>query len=352
MRYFFGFVLTFATLASAQVTVSVPKKIVPITAPVSTAGPLDLDVVVTTHDGKPVRGLQQQDFTVDLNKKPQPITGFLGTGATASTPVQTILMIDSVNTRITNVAYERQQIGRYLKQNGGKLDHPVTLAVLSDSGVHIISRASSDGNQLAASLNQASIGLRSISHDAGIWGWTDQLQFSVSGLENLAAAEQNRPGRKLLIWISPGWPLLSGPEVYLSSKDQQALFHTLVGLSASLRRARITLTSIDPLGTVDADSYRTVFYQQFTKGVRTARGMQIGYIGLQVLALQSGGQVFNSSNNVTGEIANAVADANAFYTIQIDSPPTERPNDFRAIAVHVDKRDVTARTRTSYYAQP
>ena len=260
-------------------------------------------------------------------------------------------MIDSVNTRIINVGYERNQIDRFLKQNQGRLAHPVAIAVLSDTGVEI-TRATDNGNQLAAFLKKATIGLRDIGHAAGFWGWTDQLQFSINGLERLAAAEQTRPGRKLLIWISPGWPLLSGPEVELSDKDQHAFFSTLVGLGASLRKARITLSSIDPIGTADADTYRTMFYKEFTKGVRSARDMQIGDLGLQVLALQSGGLVFNSSNDVAGEIATAAADANSSYTIRIDSPPTGRPNDYRAISVHVDKSGMTARTRTSYYAQP
>ncbi len=352
MRYLLSGVLALATLASAQVTVPIPKHVAPIAAqPVSTSGALSLDVVVSAHDGKPVTDLQQQNFTVNLNKKLQPITEFGSVEATASTPVQIILLIDSVNTRITTVGYERNQIDRYLKRNHGQLAHPVTLAVLSDTGIEI-TQASSNGNQLATVLDKTTIGLRDISHSAGFWGWTDEFQFSIYGLERLAAEEQTRPGRKLLIWISPGWPLLSGPEVELSDKDQQAFFSTLVSLTASLRKARITLSSVDPIGTADADTYRTMFYKEFTKGVHSAQDMQIGDLGLQVLALQSGGLVFNSGNDVAGEIATAAADAGNSYTIQINSPPTSRSNDYRAISVHVDKPGMTARTRTSYYAQP
>jgi VWFA-related protein len=352
MRILCSLVLTIAAIASAQVTVPIPKPASPVEATTSTKGPLDLDVVVSGHDGKAVAGLQQQDFSVYLDKEPQPIAAFHAVVATSSTiPVETILLVDTVNTRFSNVAYERQEIDRFLKQNEGKLSQPITLVILSDTSVQI-SQPSQDGNQLAGVLDKAATAIREVRRNTGFYGWTEQFQISASALQRLAAFEQTRPGRKLLIWISPGWPLLSGPEVQLSGKDQQNLFNTLVSLSASLRQARITLSSVDPLGTEDAISYQTDFYQEFTKGVTSARNMQIGNLALQVLALQSGGRVLNASNDVTAQIALAASDAACFYTLKINSPPSERPNEYRAISVSVDKPGLKARTRTGYYAQP
>jgi VWFA-related protein len=353
MRILCSLVLTIATIAGAQVTVPIPKPVSPTEATTSTKGPLDLDVVVSGHDGKAVAGLQQQDFSVYLDKEPQPITGFRAVAASSAgaAPVQIILLVDAVNTRYSNVAYERQEIDRFLKQNDGKLSEPVTLVILTDTGTQI-SQASRDGNQLAGVLDKAATGIREVRHNTGFYGWTEQFQISASALQRLAAFEQTRSGRKLLIWISPGWPLLSGPEVQLSGKDQQNLFNTLVSLSASLRQARITLSSVDPLGTEDAISYRTEFYQEFTKGVSSARNMQIGNLALQVLALQSGGRVLNASNDVTAQIALAASDAADFYILKINSPSSERANEYRAISVRVDKPGLKARTRTGYYAQP
>jgi VWFA-related protein len=352
MRIFCSLVLTIATIAGAQVTVPIPKPVSPIEATTSTKGPLDLDVVVSGHDGKAVAGLQQRDFSVYFDKEPQPITAFHAVAAASSTvPVQTILLVDTVNTRFSNVAYERQEIDRFLKQNEGRLSQPVTLVILSDTSTQI-SQPSRDGNQLAGVLDKAATAIREVRRNTGFYGWTEQFQISASALQRLAAFEQTRPGRKLLIWISPGWPLLSGPEVQLSGKDQQNLFDTLVSLSASLRQARITLSSVDPLGTEDAISYRTDFYQEFTKGVSSPRNMQIGNLALQVLALQSGGRVLNASNDVTAQIALAASDAACFYTLKINSPSSERPNEYRAISVSVDKPGLKARTRTGYYAQP
>ena len=78
---------------------------------------ITLDVVVTDKSGKPVSGLQQQDFTLLDNKQPQKILSFTaveGGAATADPPVEVILLVDEVNTSFTNVSFERQQIEKFL----------------------------------------------------------------------------------------------------------------------------------------------------------------------------------------------------------------------------------------------
>ena len=76
-------------------------------------------------------------------------------------------------------------------------------------------------------------------------------------LQELAVREASRPGRKIILWVSPGWPLLSGPNIELTTKQQENLFAHIVSLSTILREGRITLYSVDPLGTADAASSRT-----------------------------------------------------------------------------------------------
>jgi hypothetical protein len=46
------------------------------------------------------------------------------------------------------VARERFQLGKFLKQNGGKLAQPVSLMVFSDQGVKAQPQPSTDGNML------------------------------------------------------------------------------------------------------------------------------------------------------------------------------------------------------------
>jgi VWFA-related protein len=329
----------------------------PLPAPVKGPHTITLHVVVSGKKPGPIAGLQQSDFAVQLDKKPVPILGFRAVQASTpgSEPVETILLIDAVNVGVTRLAYERTEIDHYLRQNGGKLAQPITLVILTDTQTKITPEPTQDGNALADFLKQTETGLREFSGRGGVNEWFEQFQISSKALAQLASLESRRPGRKLLVWISSGWPLLSGPEVNLSSKDQKNLFNQLVFVSTALLQANITLTSVDPIGVADTISYNTQFYKSFTKGVSTQNQMQIGNLALQVFSLQSGGQVLNASNDVTQLLDQATADAATFYDITIAIPPADHPNQYHDVAVIVEKAGmpgITARTRTGFYAQP
>ena len=95
-----------------------------------------MDVVVTPKSGPPVADLQQQDFTILDNKVPQPITSFeVVTGREA--PIKVVLVIDAVNTGATSIAFERGEVTRFLRAEGGHLAYPVALAVFTDKGIYL-----------------------------------------------------------------------------------------------------------------------------------------------------------------------------------------------------------------------
>jgi len=144
------------------------------------------------------------------------------------------------------------------------------MAYLTDSGISIGKASSRDGNALITDLNQKEPALHTITRSQGFYGAADRQQLSLNALKQLLNYETARPGRKLVIWISPGWPLLTGPDVELTPKNQQWVFNTIVGLSDGLRQARITLYQIDPLGMADAGEWRTSYYEEFVKGVKNA----------------------------------------------------------------------------------
>ena len=321
---------------------------------VTGSGRITLDVVVNDKSGTPVTGLQQQDFTILDNKHPQKILSFKAVGQTASADEATevILLMDEVNTSFGRVAYERSEVEKFLRQDGGKLARPISIAFFSDSGLDMPRATSRDGNALIAEVDQHETALRSIRRSEGFYGAVDRADLSLRALGQLAQYEASRPGRKLVIWVSPGWPLLSGPNVDLSSKNQQGIFNSIVALSTQLRQSRINLYSVDPLGTDDSGEFRTFYYQQFLKGASGPRQVQFGDLALQVLASQSGGRVLNSNNDVAGEIERCVRDANAAYILSFEARPGDGPNEYHAIEVKVGKPDLKAQTRSGYYAQP
>ncbi len=314
-----------------------------------------LDVVVTDKSGTPVSDLEQQDFTLLDNKQPGKIVSFdavQAQSAAANTPVEVILLVDAVNTSFNNVGYEREQIVKFLRRGGGQLARPISLVFFTDSGAAISNAPTKDGNALAEQLNRNQTGIRAIGRSQGVYGADERVKLSLHALQQIVDRETARPGRKLLVWISQGWPLLSGPRIVLSPKSQQGIFNSIVGLSDGLRRARITLYAVDPLGTADAGGLQTSYYKEFVKAVKKSSQAQIGNLGLQILAIQSGGRVLNSNNDIGGEIATCIADAKAFYVLGFDGVPGDGPNDYHALEIKVDKPGAVARTRSGYYAQP
>jgi VWFA-related protein len=322
--------------------------------------PLMLDVVVTDKSGRPVKDLEEKDFVVRDNGKPQKILSFRAISndiAPAALhppepPVKIILLIDEVNVEFSKIAYERTQMKQFVDQSGGKLTHPVSLAFLTDTGTDMQDVATQDGSALLASFDKHVTNLRSIRQSAGFYGAVERFQLSVDTLTKMATKLSQEPGRKLVVWISPGWPLLSGPNIDLSAKQEQAIFSSIVSMSTLLRQARITVYSVDPLGMEDAGNGRLTYYQDFVKPVTQPKNALPANLGLQVLVKQTGGLVLTSSNDIGGQINRCFADADTYYTLMMAPLPAEKPNDFNAIDVKFETPGKIARTRNGYYAQP
>ena len=316
------------------------------------AGLINLDVVVTPKSGPPVSDLQQQDFTILDNKVPQTIMSFRAVRGREA-PIEVVLVVDDVNTGIEHLAYERTEIDKFLKTDGGQLAHPLALAFLSDDGLKIQSDFSSDGNALSAALNQYNVGLHSIRNSGGIYSAVERFQISMKALFELGTHEAARPGRKLILWISPGWPLLSGPgvEQQIDSKQQQEIFSNVVNASTLLRQGRITLYSIDPLGSADFGG-RAFRWEAFTKGISKPSQTEWGNLALQVIATQSGGLALTGSNDITAAVKQCLADTLAYYEISFAPPLDQKQNEYHHLEIHVTDRKLTVRTRQGYYAQP
>jgi VWFA-related protein len=312
---------------------------------------IDLDVVVTDKSGKVIPGLQQQDFRIFDNKRPSNILSFQALNGT-SAPVEIILVIDQVNTAFDRVAFERDEIKRFLSRNGGRLAYPVSLVFFSDDGTQIQNGSSQDGNALAASIDQNQNSLRTVRRSAGFYGAGERLQLSLKTLSSLTTVEGTKPGRKMIIWISPGWPLLSGPNVELGPNDARGIFSSIVSISTALRQAGITLYSVDPLGLADAGGTRTTFYEEFLKGVTGPNRVDLGDLALQVIATQSGGLVTYGSNSIVGGLDRCIADLSAYYVLTMEAAPADKANEYHELQIKVATPGLTARTRTGYYAQP
>ncbi len=335
---------TLATAGSAQNTE-------PGTAAASRA-PLHLNVVVTPNSssGAPVAELPQSVFTVLDNGQPQPLASFRAVSGSAE-PVKTFLVIDAININFTRLAYERTEIDKYLKAREGRLAQPTSLAVITDTSTEATPGFTTDGSLLSQTLESKTIGLRDIRRSSGFYGAEDRLGLSLRALASILNTAATIPGRKAIVWVSPGWPLLSGPGVQLTAKQSDGIYHQIMGLSTQMRQANVTLYSVDPLGAGEGPG-RTFYYEQFLKGVRKPSQVQLGDLGLQVLATQSGGLALSSSNDIAALLSRCATDLQASYELSYVPPPADAPEEYHQIQVKVAEPHLIARTRAGYYAQP
>ena len=245
------------------------------------------------------------------------------------------------------------EIDKVLKADGGHLTQPVALAFLTDSGIQLQEAFTTDGNALSVSLNQYKLGLHTVLRTGGIYSAEERFKLSLDAMFQLATREATRPGRKLIVWVSPGWPLFSGPgaEEQMDAKQQQQIFNDVVRLSGLMREGRVTLYSADPLG--DADFAGRAFrWESFTKGLAKSKDSDYGNLALQVIAAQSGGLVMTTSNDLAGEIRRSIDDANAYYEISFVPTLGDQPHQYHSLQVKVGQAGLTARTRQGYYSQP
>jgi VWFA-related protein len=316
----------------------------PLTRPGN--GKICLDVVVTRQSGPATSGLKQQDFTVLDNKAPQTITSFKAV-TRREAQLNVTVVVDEVNADYQEVAYERTQIDQFLCADGGHLAYPVALAALTTNGI-TVGNFSMDGNALSAALDRNQLALRAVTRSTGYYSAFERWQLSLHALTQLVRSTGHLPGRKVILWVSPGWPLPSG--TYLDSKQQRQMFTNVVILSSQLLQDHITIYSIDPVSIAGSPG-RELDYEWFLKGISKPSQAQAGDLALQVLAIQSGGLALGPGD-VAGLLHQCLSEVVPYYEICFNAPGAKRPDEYHHLEIKLANHDLTAHTRQGYYAQP
>ena len=328
-----------ASFASPQAEVGPPQS--------DTAGQMTLRVTVDSRSGTPVEGLTAADFKLLDNKKQQPI---VSVREVKNQPTRVVVVIDAVNLPFTEVSFARQQLSQFFAVNEGKLGQPMTLAILQDSGLQIEPVFTTDGNVLRAALDRSAIGLREMPNSAGIYGAQERMQTSVTSMESLIT-ELPKDGQKRIVWVSAGWPLLSGPQVHLSAAGEDALFGNVVALITELHKLHITIDNVNPLGAAQ-NVASTDYYEAFLHAPKQARAAELGDLGLQVLATDSGGVVLNGSNDIGALLQRSIAQSEDCYEVTFVPSPGEHDNEYHELQLKMDRSGLTAHTTAGYYARP
>ena len=319
-------------------------------ANVNVARRIQLNVMVTDKAGNPVAGLTQQDFTLLDNKQSAPIVDFHAYSGDVqpSDPAQAIVVVDSANMPYTDAQRSLIGIDRFLRENGGHLAVQTAVVVLDDTGIKGDFETATNGNALADDLKKNGTHFRAIGTSAAGWGEVERFQLSVEAMTTVMQKLVQQPGRKLVLWVGPGWPLLNGTNMLLSPRAQMGDFNEILYFSQMLRQEQITMYSV-ALGQPDL---HTVLYHGFLKGVKSSREALPSHLNTKVLVTESGGLVLGPDNDLTPQLDNCFRDASTYYTLSFDPPRPDKRDEYHDLQVVVDKPGLTVRTNTGYYAEP
>jgi VWFA-related protein len=328
-----------------------------------------LDVMVRPNSGPPMKGLQQSDFTILDNDVPQTITSFEAV-AGPQARIEVILVLDTVKLGSREAAITFEEIKRFLKSDGGHLAYPTAVAIPTEKELWFQEEFSTDGNAISAALSHSAIPLARVDRDADRGGaGGNRFQISFQAFAELLARERDRPARKLMIWVSPGWPPLAGLENARDVKPrqlpqlrqlQEEVFGNVVEVSTQLREGRITLYSLDPSALGDLDMGLTdppTVHLRPSDDVYVAGAYKPSDVGprdlmLETIATQSGGAALHPGNDLASALRKCVADAEAYYELSFDPTITTQPNEYHRLEIRVAKPGLVARARQGFYSRP
>ncbi len=212
-----------------------------------------LDIVVTDQNGRAVQNLQKGDFSLAEDGQEQGLASFEEVGIVSrrtvkfgKAPAEQILLIDEINAEFANLAYARYCIGKLLRKNGGRLDQPSSLMALTNEGLVLLHEATRDGNALFSALDSRGPNLPLLLGLGGRHNEMERISISLAAMHEIAAAGAGSNVRRNIIWISPGFPIISNSDI--GAKSRSGLFESIRLLSAELLQARMIVYTVDPRG--------------------------------------------------------------------------------------------------------
>ena len=321
-------------------------------------GLIHLDVAATDREGKPFSGLVAKDFTLTDNGVAQKIISF----APSNQPTdenerlsEVVLLLDEVNLEPFELERAKDASIKFLRQNGGHLAQPVSIYWLTPSGLYATATPTSDGNALAEDVarDRSSRTVWVIQRNRELFMTAESENVarwdrSLRAVYSIAVVRRRDPGRKLLLWMGFGWPVVRAREEHKGSS-----FSSLVELSTRIREARMVISEVTVRTEPQAFDFKDT-YKDDLAGVNASSNLETTgvHFALPVLALQSGGLVLDPVSDIARAMDDCVEDARVFYTLSFDPPPAVQPDEYHDLKVKIGVPGLSARTTTGYYDQP
>lgn len=386
-----------------------------------------VDVTVTDHSDAPVSGLKKEDFEIQEAGKAQTIASFEEhqvhpqTQAPQALPPHVysndsvsktadsvdVLVMDALNTQVTDQAYARQQMVKYLQQSqpgprlaiftlsqhlriveGFTVDPAVLLAALNrkDWGgrpqasltlpsesetiaqqqtINEIAQASS--GPMAAAAPAMITNIQQFMAETSNYQLYARVEMTLQALEQLAHYLSTFPGRKNVIWFSGSFPLTLLPTSgrdYDSSyaQDVKEKLRQTTNLLAS---AQVAIYPIAAAGLIGDSVGNTA--QRFATSLPVAPGTSKGEAemaeteqghmliysaqnAMQFIARDTGGEAFYNTNGLKEALAKAVNNGSNYYTISYTPTDKDQDGRYRPIQVKVRNGHYKLSYRHGYFA--
>jgi len=313
-----------------------------------------VDVTATDANGNPVHGLQQSDFAILEDGKPQPIRNFEEVSSQDVLPPRqmpanvytnleppppssavNIILLDFANeapvdsTNLGQVS-RATQIQHYVKLAAldaiDRMPPGTRVAVLSmTNNLHVMQGFTSNQAILKAAVNAAPYDLDGNGNQQGVQR-DMRNRMVLESFDEIAADVAPMKGRKNLIWFSMGIPDITDPNHPASIPDYSK--------PLSLAYDQLTAAQIS-------------VYPVYAGGVGLLGGRQLS---LDMVAEATGGVAYSGTNDMATAVLKAIDNGANYYSISYVPPSEKFDGAYHKIEVKVDRPGVHLVFRNGYFA--
>lgn len=333
---------------------------------------MTLAAVVADESGAPIAGLTSKDFQLTENGKVQKILDVREFDDPVAAQLHGLIVLDAINSSTSAIHRQRNELKKFL---GGEnvLPYPIAIVIAANGGV-IEGDASRDASSLMRDLDTRTKYLQgsdcssaapgadlesrmteTVATDAqGTSGSRSDCRrehfvHSMNALHQLLAGQADVPGRAILIWLGPGWPLpkerdsgqIMGKAGPAPSADM------VVELYNDIRNGLVTFDAVSP------ESYQTPKGPRSTDAAINIRAASLAeqenLLTIPALSAATGGTLFAKSKNIAQAIAGCLQKEVSYYTLAFDPEPAKSSEEYRTVSVTVDKPGAAVRTVRSFF---
>jgi len=350
---------------------------------------VELNVVASDREGRPVENLAQEDFTILDGGREERIAVFRFEKAAVRAPkplpagvysnridelgsapsAATVILFDGLNTPFADQAYARDQILKFAGQlrPGDRVAlyvmgrGPRVLQDFTDDPLRLAKALANFKGELAPSL-EAPLYDPDVTAAGHFGSWLGELSYNLydhfaadrayrtlRALIAIANHLERLPGRKNLIWVSGTFPLTLAQDSLAAPRKRpgsEKIPETERAVRA-LSRADLAVYTVDARGLVATQEYVGDLRNPRLKNPDTS-----GQVVMRLLADRTGGRAFYNNNDLAAALRRAADDARASYVLGYYPSHQSWNGRFRPVEVKVRRPEAVLQYRHGYYAQP